>query len=78
LKAPASSLLMSVPNTPRRCQQKAAPGKRKRETRLTDAEKKIEQSAQRLEAEARQLRGLVAEEVSRRLGRDNKPAVKTK
>jgi hypothetical protein len=46
---------------------------------LTDAEmKKIEQSAQRLEAEARRLRGLVAEEVSRRLSRDNKPAGKRK
>jgi hypothetical protein len=40
--------------------------------------KKIEQSAQRLEAEARRSRGLVAEEVSRRLGRDNKPAAKRK
>jgi hypothetical protein len=40
---------------------------------LTDSEmKKIEQSAQRLEAEARRLRGLVADEVSRRLGRDAK------
>jgi hypothetical protein len=46
---------------------------------LTDAEmKKIEQSDQRLEAEARRLRGLVAEEVSRRLSRDNKPAAKRK
>jgi hypothetical protein len=46
---------------------------------LTDAEmKKIEQSAQRLEAEARRLRGLVAEEVSRRLRRNAKPAGKRK
>ena len=45
------------------------------DTRMTDAEmKKVEQSAQRLEAEARRLRGLVAEEVSRRLSRDNKAA----
>jgi hypothetical protein len=56
-----------------------AAGKRKWGIRLTDAEmKKIEQSAQRLEAEARRLRGLVAEEVSRRLSRDNKPAGKRK
>ena len=47
--------------------------------RLTDAEmKKIEQSAQRLEAEARRLRGLIAEEVSRRLSRDANPARKRK
>ncbi len=46
---------------------------------MTDAEmKKIEQSAQRLEAEARRLRGLVAEEVSRRLSRDAKGAGKRK
>jgi len=46
---------------------------------LTDAEmKKIEQNAQRLEAEARRLRGLVAEEVSPRLSRDTKPAGKRK
>ena len=38
--------------------------------------KKIERSAQRLEAEARRLRGLIAEEVSRRLSRDNKAAAK--
>ena len=36
--------------------------------------KKIEQSAQRLEAEARRLRGLIAEEVSRRLSRNAKAA----
>jgi hypothetical protein len=60
------------------CRRQPA-GKRKRGTRLTDPEmKKIEQSAQRLEAEARRSRGLVAEEVSRRLGRDNKPAAKRK
>jgi ribosome-binding protein aMBF1 (putative translation factor) len=38
--------------------------------------KKSERSAQRLEAEARRLRGLIAEEVSRRLSRDNKRAGK--
>ena len=36
--------------------------------------KKIERSAQRLEAEARRLRGLIAEEVSRRLSRDGEHA----
>jgi len=46
---------------------------------LTDSEiKKIEQSAQRLEAEARRLRGLIAEEVSRRLMRDAKATGKKK
>ena len=46
---------------------------------LTDSEmKKIEQSAQRPEAEARRLRGLVAEEVSLRLSRDANPAGKRK
>jgi hypothetical protein len=60
-------------------QRGKAPGKRKWGIRLTDAEmKKIEQSAQRLEAEARRLRGLVSEEVSRRRSRDNKPAAKRK
>ena len=46
---------------------------------MTDAEmKKIEQSALRLEAEARRLRSLIAEELSRRLSRDSKPAGKRK
>jgi hypothetical protein len=40
--------------------------------------KKIEQSALCVEAEARRLRRLVAEEVARRLSRDNEPAGKRK
>jgi hypothetical protein len=46
---------------------------------LTDVEmRKLEQSAQRLEASARRLRRLVAEEVERRLRGNNEPASKRK
>jgi hypothetical protein len=46
---------------------------------LTDAEmRKLEQNAQRLEASARRLRRLLAEELSRRLSQDNESAVKRK